>query len=143
MSKSNDEIVQKVTNLLNENQIGFHVLGVNPAHEGFRYMKAFPWKVYFTFKGKTETFDFSMGKAHVTKLGVPKKPSSADVLYCLLLDASAYDINFYHWCAAYGYDRNHISAFNCYRECLDNIEKLHNVFTTAQLAKLNELLQDY
>ena len=143
MAKEINKTVQKVTDLLNKNHIVFCILGINPSHEGFKYLSTFPWKIYFTSNGKIETFDFFQGRWHTTKYGMPKKPNSADVLYCVILDADAWNYNFYSWCDNYGYAVDSMEALKTYTACLENAKKLRNIFTIDQLAELKELLQDY
>lgn len=73
----------------------------------------------------------------------PIAPHAADVLYSLVLDSSACDQSFDHWCDEFGYDTDSRKALETYLACQENSNKLHKVFSGAQLEKLRELLQDY
>lgn len=54
--------------------------------------KSFPWTVTLSYDGRTMVTPFYMGAAHVTKggrwPGKPVPPTAADVLDCLMSDAS-------------------------------------------------------
>ncbi len=73
----------------------------------------------------------------------PFAPCAADVLYSLLLDASARDECFADWCDNHGFDSDSIKALNTYNACCENAERMARVFTREQIEKLSELLQDY
>jgi len=73
----------------------------------------------------------------------PPKPKIADVVYCLLGDASAADMNFDEWCSEYGYSSDSIKALGVYKECLNVAKQLSRLFTRDQLKAMRELLQDY
>lgn len=70
-------------------------------------------------------------------------PTSASVLYSLVLDSGAADESFSNWCDNFGYDSDSISAFNVYQECEKTAKRLKNIFNHSQLEQLRELLQDY
>lgn len=60
-------------------------------HDDWR-SKGFAWTVRLSYSGRTMTVPFYMGAAHVTKggrwPGKPVPPTAADVLDCLMSDAS-------------------------------------------------------
>ncbi|QCQ61615.1 hypothetical protein barba126A_phanotate59 [Rheinheimera phage vB_RspM_barba_12-6A] len=70
-------------------------------------------------------------------------PTQASVLYCLLLDASGAEENFYDWCANFGYETDSRKAIDIHNACCDILLKMRKIFTSAQRAELSELLQDY
>lgn len=73
----------------------------------------------------------------------PKKPTVADVLHSLILDASAADENFHDWCANYGYSDDSIKAMNMYKACLETAVALRKHLSPDVLRQVRELLQDY
>lgn len=73
----------------------------------------------------------------------PQKPKVADVLYSLILDASAADENFDDWCDNLGLSSDSIKALNTYKACLDTARALRKHFSPDTLRKVRELLQDY
>ena len=73
----------------------------------------------------------------------PVAPTAGSVLYSLLLDASGADENFHDWCANYGYDTDSRKALATYMACQENSDKLRKVFSPAQIAHIQELLQEY
>lgn len=71
-------------------------------------------------------------------------PTSASVLYSLLLDAdSGRNYTFNEFCDCFGYDSDSIRALKTYHACQDIAEKLDHLLTREQQAKLSELLEDY
>lgn len=127
------------------------------------------WQTVFTRQtaGKPESivFDYFTGLGHRKPIkGAPKDkgspntlyreqwekrylrpvaPHAADVLYSLILDASACEMSFRDWCANYGYDNDSIKALNTYNACCESGEKLRRFFTTNQLADMTHTLEDY
>jgi hypothetical protein len=71
------------------------------------------------------------------------KPTSASVLYCLLMDAQALDTSFKYWCDDYGYDTDSLKSLGIYTSCCDTGEKINKVFNPEQRLRLRELLEDY
>jgi hypothetical protein len=81
--------------------------------------------------------------ADVEKLRKPITPTAASVLHCLVLDAQAANSTFRNWCDDFGYDDDSISARNTYDACQKTADQLRRVFSHAQIAELEEALQDY
>jgi len=112
----------------------------------------FAWLVTITnrnVRGVAETLPYYCGLAHVTKPKAswmqprPVPPTSADVLYCLLLDSAAADQSFGDWCADYGYSDDSMRALETYKACCNSAKQLLRIFTREQLAELRTLLEDY
>lgn len=72
----------------------------------------------------------------------PTKPTVADVLHSLILDASAADMNFTEWCNDYGYSDDSISALNTYQACVKAGTILRKYFDRATLERIRELTED-
>lgn len=70
-------------------------------------------------------------------------PPVAGILYSIILDSSANEQSFASWCAEVGYSGDSRKALANYEACQENGDKLHKVFTHAQIGQLKELLQDY
>lgn len=64
-------------------------------------------------------------------------------MYSLLNDADTGESTFHAWCADCGYDTDSISARDTYFGCQRIHEKLHSVFTYAELQTLRKMLMDY
>ena len=96
------------------------------------------WHVTF---GKFST-DFHQGLGH-RKDWLPIPPTAAEVLYCLLSDASATGQCFADWASDFGYDTDSRKALAIYEACCATGVALRDVFTHAQRAELSELLQEY
>lgn len=73
----------------------------------------------------------------------PVIPTSASVLYCLVLDAGAARETFADWCSNYGYDADSIKALKTYDACCDVAKQLSKVFSRGQIAELQTMLEDY
>ena len=72
----------------------------------------------------------------------PKKPTVADVLHSLFMDASAADYNFSDWCDEYGYSDDSIKALNMYKACLDTATALRKYFSPDQRAAIKSIIQE-
>lgn len=82
-------------------------------------------------------------KRYEESLKHPVIPTSASVLYCLVLDAGAARETFADWCSNYGYDADGIKALKTYDACRDVAKQLSKVFSRDQLAEIQTLLEDY
>lgn len=103
-----------------------------PAHNGFRD------GVTAAVKQECET-----GMRHDGAGPVPA-PKAADVLYCLVSDASAADAgSFEEWVGDLGYDIDSRSAERVYRACLETHKALSSAFTGEEYATLREAFTDY
>ena len=100
------------------------------------------WRVTISSKAGFNYLDYFTGLGHRSK-NRPKRPKVADVLYSLILDASAADYNFSDWCADYGYSDDSIKALNTYKSCLETAQVLLKHFSPLTLRTLREMLQDY
>lgn len=79
----------------------------------------------------------------IDDLSQPVVPTSASVLYSLLLDSCAAKETFADWCSNYGCDADSIKALKTYDACCDVAKQLSKVFSRDQLAELQTLLEDY
>ena len=72
------------------------------------------------------------------------KLDKMNALYCVLLDADAYDNSrdIDDFSAEFGYEK--ISeCLKAYRACEKTSEKMHEIFTNAELEQLHDEFQDY
>jgi hypothetical protein len=102
--------------------------------------KAFAWNATLKYQGREMTVPFFCGEAHVQKSNrfykgafeqggewvAPKPPTAADVLSCLLSDASSYDnaVDFNEWAQDLGADEDSISAKKTYDTIGEQSKKL-------------------
>ena len=78
--------------------------------------------------------DFYQGSAH------KEPPTVADVMHCVLLDASArHHGSFEDWAAEYGYDDDSRKAERIYERCLKTAEAAVDYFGEAVLCELEQL----
>ena len=79
------------------------------------------WEATLSFKDMTLSVPFFQGPA------IKEPPTAADVLSCLLLDATGYDDarNFEDWAPEFGYDPDSRKAEKIYHECGEISKKLH------------------
>lgn len=76
--------------------------------------------------------------------GAVPAPKTADVLYCLVSDASAADAgSFEEWAGDLGYDTDSRQAERVYRACLETQKALSAAFTGEEFATLREAFTDY
>lgn len=89
-------------------------------------------------------YDAAGGGYTFPRLQKIPEPSLREVLYCLVLDASAIDYaTFEDWTSEYGYDKDSRSAEKIYRQCLETGLKLRAMLGNETLEKLREFFQDY
>lgn len=73
---------------------------------------AHSYRVTLRFEGRQLSTDFHQGAAHT------KEPTAADVLSCLISDASSGDSgSFGDFCCDFGYDTDSRKAFDLYMAC--------------------------
>lgn len=92
------------------------------------------WKVTLRYDGRQLTTSYYTGPA------IEREPTAADVLYCLISDASVADCpNFESWCADMGYDTDSRKALATFEACKAMAPKLqrflgarYDAFTCAE-----------
>lgn len=82
------------------------------------------------------------GTVYGRGLRVPP-PDVADVVHCLLMDASGTDERFEDWAANYGYDPDSRKAEAAFNSCRETAAALRRTFTAEELAALELAFQDY
>ena len=70
-------------------------------------------------------------------------PTSASVLYSLLMDAECGNETHGDFCDNFGYDRDSIKGRRIYLACQETGEQVRKIFTQEQIEKLTNLLEDY
>lgn len=127
------------------------------------------WRVRITNSANiTETFEYYTGTGHrvMTAMAAlddrrnwnkncigyhewkktayePQIPPVAGLLYCTISSMSALEQPFMSWANEYGYSDDSIKAYKIYEACQKEAFKLKHLFAGTQLAKLQELLEDY
>jgi len=85
-------------------------------------------------RSKFASVDFYQGSAHT------KPPTVADVLYCILSDASArHHGSFEDWAQEYGFDEDSRKAEQIYRRCLKTAEDMVDCFGEDTICQLEQL----
>jgi hypothetical protein len=131
----------KIKNLLAQHGIKYAPVFTHTKNE-----KDWPRDVFaiiFTNKKEAECFEYGQGLGHRNQHGIPKTPTAASVLHCLLLDSEACDESFESWANCFGYDPDSMKALKIYNACKENGEKLNRIFTPGLLAEMQKVLQDY
>lgn len=95
------------------------------------------YKTTIKNNGKKFTFDYFMGLAH------KDEPKLSDVLYSLIMDSDALNMDFNQWCDNYGYDVNSIKDLRTYKLCIKNGQKLFTLFDNEEIDNFKQLLEDY
>ena len=92
-----------------------HVLDDEWKHDEWK-RTAHPWTVTLRYHGRRLTVPFFMGSA------LDHEPTAADVLSCLLSDATSFENagSFEEWAREYGFDTDSRKAERIYRE-LENL----------------------
>ena len=79
----------------------------------------------------------------VQELRKPQTPPIAGLMYSILSDSTSAEQSFESWCTDCGYDSDSRKALATYMTCQENSDKLRKVFAPAQIAHIQELLQEY
>lgn len=95
-----------------------------------------PYKVTLRYQRRSMTTPFFMGPA------LERDPSAADVLACLLSDASCAESSFEDWCSDLGYDADSRKALSTYEACKATAVKLAR-FLGDDLAEFTRLSSDH
>jgi len=82
------------------------------------------------------------GLDSLLKISKATPPTVSDILYSLVMDASAESESFPNWCDNYGYDTDSRKALETYLACQENALKLCKC-GIAPLAELQEHFNDY
>ena len=98
--------------------------------------QSFPYYTGTGLREKPKSFSRNVKPVAVT-------PSAASVLYCLLSDASAADMNHHDWCDTFGYDRDSRKALQIYTTCLEQTESLFRILPRPLIDELKVLLNEY
>jgi hypothetical protein len=94
------------------------------------------WRVAMRHKGRRFTVYFSMGLGHHGK-----EPEVAEVLDCLISDATGVDNarGFEDWCGDYGYDTDSRKAHRTYTVCARQGERLRKFLGADLYQQLNDV----
>lgn len=78
------------------------------------------------------------------RLGRPvPPPDAADVVHCLLMDASGTDETFEEWAGNLGYDPDSRKAEGIFKACRETAAALRRTFTHEELESLETAFADY
>jgi len=106
------------------------------------------WRVALTGKAGYWSTDYFTGLGLRTKPRAtwgtpkPKKPTVADVMYSLFMDASAADYNFSDWCDEYGHSDDSIKSLNMYKACLETATALRKYLSPEQRAAVQSIISE-
>lgn len=92
------------------------------------------WNCTIRLGDKSEDFEFNMGIGHNGKM-----PELVDVMYSVLMDASAMEQSFTDFCEDFGYDTDSRKALGIYRACKRNGKKLMRLIGKEKFEALRYL----
>lgn len=152
IEKQLSEIEAQVSDFLRVNcsvQWGVIYAGSYKEHNGQEWEHD-KWSFTFTRTGvkKSINFEYHTGTGHRIKSGLSKeysavKPGPAGLIYSVLMNESACNQSFADWCSDFGYDTDSRKALAMYEACQQEYNKLQSMFTPAEIAQLQTLLEDY
>ena len=95
------------------------------------------YRITLTYNNKTVWFIYNDNYMNKSDL--------KDILYCLILDATAYEnaYNFADFCNEFGYDSDSMKAYKIYQACKKQLDRYNKLFTQEEKDFLQNLLQDY
>ena len=131
-------------------EFNIEALPVNITYVGEAQRDGWPcdqWRVALTGKAGYWSTDYFTGLGLRTKPNAwgerkPKKPTVADVMYSLFMDASAADYNFSDWCDEYGYSDDSIKSLNMYKACLETATALRKYLSPEQRAAVQSIISE-
>lgn len=88
------------------------------------------------------TFCYHTGSGWKQSDGTIQRPTLADIMQSLMLDAMAGQYKFEEWASEYGYDEDSRKAFKIYEECLRIGNRVYKMLGKDALPKVNAILQD-
>lgn len=101
------------------------------------------WRVALTSKAGYWSTDYFTGLGlRGRRHAFVKRPSVADVMHSLFMDASAADQNFSDWCADYGYSDDSIKALNIYKQCLETATALRKHLSPEQREAIQAIISE-
>lgn len=119
-----------------------HVVGHIPNYSQFRRHTLDRSTQEYEASMRGRYFLYSKSGFSPTSFPLPK-PIECDIIYCLLSDMSGTDQPFEEWASELGYDTDSRSAEEIYHACVKIGRDMRRLFKSAELAKLQELTQDY
>lgn len=72
----------------------------------------------------------------------PERPTIAEVLRSLFIDATADEQSFSDWCDEYGYSDDSIKALNIYKACCDTARHLRQQFDVETYVKIQDFVME-
>jgi hypothetical protein len=106
-------------------------------HVVFKTKGKYWLEAHYGIADSTRLLDISEWLQYVN----PREPSLDDVLYSLVMDASACESSFDDWCSDFGYDTDSRKALETYLLCQENTTKLRKA--GVNMTKERERLEDY
>lgn len=73
----------------------------------------------------------------------PQAPKAADVLYSLVLDATAVEESLTDWCANFGYNPDSIKDVAMYNRCAESGRELMRMFGLKEISWLRDAFQNF
>lgn len=132
--------MKEVQNLLANTGISYKITYLGQGIEDEWQHDLWSVRIFNARKSITTKFKTGLGLRSYNR---PKAPEIAAILYSLLLDAEYSNDTFDDWCDACGYSKDSIKALMTYLECKRIGTKLRSIFTHEQIAKIEDLLEDY
>ena len=128
----------EITALCAELAIGFKLvsLGLQGPTENWDQAHN-AYKVTISRGRKRATIDFRTGT------GWKVDPDLADVLSCMVSDASAGEASFDDFCSDFGYDSDSRKAHATWKACRKMSERLSRLLDSAEIERLREACQDF
>ena len=105
----------------------------NTDSDGMRH-----YSVTMKYNKKQYTFNYFIGQS-LSEDAINAK----NVMYSLLLDADCARMSFEEFCREFGYNSDSISDLNIWKSCNKSHKNLVRMFTSEEIATMNELLADY
>ena len=72
----------------------------------------------------------------------PTKPTVADILHSLFMDADAVDMNFSEWCDTFGYSDDSLKALRIYQTCTETGKELRKHFSPTEREQIRAIIQE-
>ena len=102
------------------------------------------YRVFLRYNGNITSFLFgdSLQNGYDGIMAADKPQEYKNTILDIIVSESIQLEDFKDFCESFGYDEDSRKAYKVYKKCIKQSEKIHKLFSDAELEKLDEELRD-
>jgi hypothetical protein len=102
------------------------------------------YRVFLRYNGNSTSFLFgdSLQNGYDGIMAADKPQEYKNTILDIIVSESIQLEDFKDFCESFGYDEDSRKAYKVYKKCIKQSEKIHKLFSDAELEKLDEELRD-